>query len=120
MTSGSDLCSRLISLGFDVKAGIEFCGNDEEFYIDLIREFHADVLPRRASSLRSNDADVQRAFAHMLKGTLRTLGAGEASKKAHDLELALRRQESGPELSDDLLMALDEMHVALSGLLHTV
>ena len=111
MTTGAELFPVLEALDFDVPAGVRLCGGDDAFYCELIQELHADVLPRRHQAFA--DPVECRDYAHMLKGTLQTLGETSASMKARDLEKALR--EGGPheELAAALLSGLDRLDSAL-------
>jgi hypothetical protein len=111
MTTGAELFPLLEALDFDVKAGVALCGSDESFYCELIQELHADVLPRRHHAL-ANPADC-REYAHMLKGTLQTLGETSASLKARDVEKALREGAPHDELAAALLADLNRMDRAL-------
>lgn len=111
MTTGAELFPLLESLNFDVKAGVRLCGNDESFYCELIEELHADVLPRRHRALA--DPAECREYAHMLKGTLQTLGETSASLKARQLEIALREGAPHDELAAALLSDLNRMDSAL-------
>ena len=111
MTTGAELFPLLEALDFNVKAGITLCGSDEAFYCELIQELHADVLPRRHHAL-ANPVDC-REYAHMLKGTLQTLGETSASMKARELEMALREGAPHEELAAALLADLDRMDSTL-------
>jgi HPt (histidine-containing phosphotransfer) domain-containing protein len=111
MTTGAELFPLLESLNFDVKAGVMLCGSDAAFYCELIEELHADVLPRRHRAIA--DPVECREYAHMLKGTLQTLGETSASMKARDLEKALREGTPHGELAAALLADLNRMDSAL-------
>jgi HPt (histidine-containing phosphotransfer) domain-containing protein len=111
MTTGAELFPLLESINFDVKAGVTLCGSDEAFYCELIQELHADVLPQRHRALV--DPVECREYAHMLKGTLQTLGETNASMKARELEKALREGAPHEELAAALLADLNRMDSAL-------
>lgn len=113
MTSDPTLLRLLETLGFDVRAGMDYCGGDEAFYCDLIREFHAGALSRRVSALRDADPQARKDYAHMMKGTLRILGAEPAAAEAHAVELALRNGEPDGALAGTFLASLDAMHAAI-------
>ncbi len=112
MTTGAELFPLLESLNFDVKAGVVLCGGDEAFYCELIQELHADVLPRR--HLAVADPVECREYAHMLKGTLQTLGETSASMKARELEKVLREGAPHDELAAALLADLNRMDSTLN------
>ena len=111
--SAPQLFPVLESLDFDIASGIEYCGSDEAFYCDLIRELYDDVLVQRADALVAGDLRKRREFAHMLKGTLQVLGEKHASRKARELEQALRNGEPHQDLTDMLLRELDRLDAAL-------
>lgn len=112
--STAELFRLLAALDFDVAAGVELCGGEDEFYADLIRELHADVLAKRAASLRDSDLQKRREYAHLLKGTLKVLGEQRASEHARDVEQAIRNGETGEEKTRELLAALDRIDSALT------
>lgn len=109
VTSPAELFPVLTALDFDVREGVEYCGSDEEFYCDLIRELHSDVLVKRGGSLEGGDLVRRREYAHLLKGTLRVLGERRASTRARDLEQALRNQEPHDDLTQKLMNDLDRI-----------
>lgn len=111
--SAHQLFPVLESLGFDIAAGVEYCGSDEAFYCDLVRELHSDVLVQRLSALGSGDLQRRREFAHQLKSTLQVLGETRAAARARELELALRSGEPGDDLTGLLLQELDQLDAAL-------
>ena len=100
----------LTALDFDVNAGLTYCGNDEEFYCDLIRELCEDVLAQRGDALEKPDPKRRREYAHLLKGTLQVLGETRASQRARELEQVLRNGEPDDDLSRKLLDDLDRIH----------
>lgn len=115
MTSAAELLPVLSALGFNVKTGIELCGDDEAFYCDLIQELYTDVLVRRNAALRDGDSTTRREYAHLLKGTLQVLGETKASQTARELELALRESRPGDDLTEKLARELDQINMALQG-----
>lgn len=107
-TAPSAALMRILSdLDFDVAQGVELCGGDNEFYCDLIRELHSDVLVQRSRALGSTDPEARKNYAHLLKGTLQVLGEKRASQDASDLEQAIRKGEAHDELIRKLLDELD-------------
>lgn len=111
--SATRLLPVLELLDFDIAAGIEYCGSDEAFYCDLVRELHSDVLVQRMGALGCGDPQKRREFAHLLKGTLQVLGERRAAATARALEQALRNGEAGQELTAKLLQELDELDAVL-------
>lgn len=114
--SPAELLPILEQLGFDVAAGMEQCGGDAEFYCDLIRELHVDVLPRRGEALERGDPQQRKAYAHLLKGTLQVLGEQRASQHARVLEQALRNNEPDDDLTHRLIVELARIDLALASI----
>lgn len=114
MITSAELFPLLETLNFDVKAGVSLCGNDDAFYCELIEELHANVLSRRHHALVSPVETME--YAHLLKGTLQTLGETSASLKARDLEKALRDSAPHDQLVDALRVELDRLDSALEQL----
>ena len=119
MTSEQDLLQTLRQLDFDVESGIELCGGDSEFYCDLIREFHDDVLPLTDQGLNDENLQARMSFAHKLKGTLVTLGNHQASQLARDLEIAIRAQTPHEALSERLSSELGRIRQTLTAIFNT-
>ena len=112
-TQVTQLLRLLATLDVDVETGVMQCGNDAEFYCDLIRELHEDVLVRRAAALATGEGAECLQYAHLLKGTLQTLGETRASQRARELEQALRSGRPGDELARQLLKDLERLDGAL-------
>lgn len=113
MKPATELLQVLTTLDFDVAEGVTLCGSDEDFYCDLIRELHEDVLTDRSHSLGGTDLQRRRDYAHLLKGTLQTLGEKRASRTARELEFALRNDRPSEELAQQLLDDLERIDQAL-------
>ena len=116
VVSADALIPVLAELGFDVDAGLTYCGSDADFYCDLIRELHEDALVRRGEALAGGDARRRREYAHLLKGTLQVLGETRASQSAKKLEQALRNSQPEGDLAQTLLNDLDRIDLRLGAL----
>lgn len=114
MATTPTLFSLLDSLNFNVESGVELCGGDPDFYSELIRELYVDVLPVGAGLLSTSDLQKQRDYAHMLKGTLSTLGEQSASKTALELERSLREGPPDAVLARRLLQEIGRIQDTLS------
>ena len=111
--SAAELFRVLTALDFDVAAGVELCGGDDEFYCDLIRELHSDVLVLRADALGRGNPQTRKNYAHLLKGTLQVLGEKNASQHAREREQARRHGEPDGDLNRNLLDELDRIDLLL-------
>ncbi len=77
--------------GFNVRAALTYCMNDEEFFIDLLETFVESEPEKRESISRfyneKNWTDYS-TYVHALKSSARTIGADKLSKMALDQENA--------------------------------
>lgn len=103
MAATPTLFSLLDSLNFDVKSGVALSGGDPDIYCALIRELNDDILPLDANLVHANDLQKLQDYAHMLKGTLATLGENAASRTALELERSLREGRLDAALARRLL-----------------
>lgn len=88
----SPMLKALGASGFaDVSIGLGYCMNDEDFYLDILREFcngqKSDTL---TDSFEKGDFENYRIQAHALKSTALTIGAVELSSLAKSMEFACR------------------------------
>ncbi|MBR1861330.1 MAG: response regulator [Lachnospiraceae bacterium] len=85
------LREKLADIGLDADTGIDYCGGDIALYKELIGLFAKEYSGKAESmkkSLEREDYREYRIVIHALKGTLRTIGAGELSEQAMKLEAA--------------------------------
>ncbi len=77
--------------GFNVRAALTYCMNDEEFFIELLETFVKSEPEKRESISRfyneKNWTDYS-TYVHALKSSARTIGADKLSKMALDQENA--------------------------------
>lgn len=100
--------------GMNVEAGLLYCGEDEEFYRQMLREYSCNGRIGRLRELYSREAFTQYQIeVHALKSTSRTLGitsvgdlaaAQEQDLKSGRMEEVRRRH---PGLIDELQNILD-------------
>ncbi|MBR1622748.1 MAG: response regulator, partial [Pseudobutyrivibrio sp.] len=75
----------------DAKAGIEFAAGDEDFYRQIITTYiNEDKRPALNDFLAKEDWPNYQIVAHSLKGTSLTIGAGDLSAAAKELEFAVK------------------------------
>ena len=81
--------------GLDVKTGLIYCMNEEDFYIDILQEFmNADKASQLKQFLEEEDWDNYRTTVHALKSTSLTIGAAHLSGEAKALEMAAKEGDT--------------------------
>ena len=85
------LAEALEKKGFNVKAALTYCMNDEEFFVELLNTFVESEPEKRESITKfyndKNWADYS-TYVHALKSSAKTIGADKLSKMALDQENA--------------------------------
>lgn len=85
------LAEALEKKGFNVKAALTYCMNDEEFFVELLNTFVESEPEKRESITKfyndKNWADYS-TYVHALKSSAKTIGANKLSKMALDQENA--------------------------------
>ena len=79
----------LRALGLDVDEGMAYCAEDEEFYGEMLEEYVLEAekgLEDLTQGYAAHDWERYALRAHTIKSTSRTIGAGEISEKARQLE----------------------------------
>ena len=74
----------------------EQCAHDQELMLEIIELFAAECdeeLPAIAACLESGEFERASRLAHSLKGSLGSLHAASARRRAHDLEMAARESD---------------------------
>ncbi len=98
----ADPIDRLDKDGFDIKQALIYCGNDEGFYLEMLRTFTEEAPDKRAALQKSYEAadyDNYRISVHSLKSGSRTIGAIQLSEEARLLEEAAKTSDSAYILS---------------------
>lgn len=73
--------------GLDVKTGLNYCMNSEEFFLEMLNEYRsADRGAELDGFFLAKDWKSYHIAVHALKGNSRTIGATELSKLAEKLE----------------------------------
>ena len=92
----------------DVKAGLNYCADDEEIYVEMLQEYVGSPLCRNVDACYKNaDWDNYRFYMHVLYDSSIAIGATSMAEKFHNLEIASR--ESRMKIvqdNHDLAMAL--------------
>ena len=84
-------CERLAQAGVNVELGLDYCGGDGEFYLEMLRMFRAQSAEKLAEISALYESANWPDYAvkvHALKSTSLTIGAEELSAQAKALELA--------------------------------
>jgi signal transduction histidine kinase/CheY-like chemotaxis protein len=75
----------------DVKAGLNYCADDEEIYVEMLQEYVGSPLCRNVdASYRNSDWDNYRFYMHVLYDSSIAIGATSMAEKFRNLENASR------------------------------
>lgn len=73
----------------DISIGIENCGGDEEFYVEVFESFIEEGKKEELiKNYEDRDWEMYTINVHALKGTLRLIGAMDAGEVAEKLQHA--------------------------------
>ncbi|MCR5165782.1 MAG: response regulator, partial [Oscillospiraceae bacterium] len=101
------IISQLENAGISVNSGLQYCGGDKDFYIEMLTEYAQSADSRMAelnSALAENDISRYQILVHALKSVSKTVGADDVSELARSLEEAAKRsdpdfiRQNNPEL----------------------
>ncbi|MCR4813874.1 MAG: response regulator [Lachnospiraceae bacterium] len=89
--SDSEQIAKLRALGISVDEGITYCGGDEDFYVEIVRDY-ADATAEKKENLdrfleAANYKDYK-ILVHSVKSSSKTIGAMDLFEKARALEQA--------------------------------
>ena len=104
----------------DVDTGLGYCMQDEEFYMDMIREYVASRKDGLVDFYQASDWENYRIMVHAMKSTSLTIGAVSLSEHAKALEMACKEgdiayiQAHHEEVMKEYLHLVDDV---LSGIL---
>lgn len=83
------MLEKLEALGIDTTAGLTYCAEDEDFYIEMLDEYvSSDKHDALNTCLASDDITNYIIEVHALKSTSLTIGATTLSEEAKKLEFA--------------------------------
>ncbi|MCH5185917.1 MAG: response regulator [Oscillospiraceae bacterium] len=75
----------------DMEAGLSYCCDSEDFYINILRSYCSnDKRPKLSESYTNKDWEDYRITVHSLKSTSRVIGASKVSESAEKLEKAAK------------------------------
>lgn len=85
----STMESKLIGVGFNVRNGLKYMGNDLALYGKVLQDFHL-ILKEKEDSLKDflkkRDMPGYAIIVHSLKGNARNVGADDLADEAFELE----------------------------------
>ncbi|MGN0166542.1 MAG: response regulator, partial [Acetatifactor sp.] len=77
--------------GLDVQTGLSYCMNEEEFYVEILKEYlKTDKASKIEQFFAEEDWNNYRTVVHALKSTSLTIGAVHLSEEAKALEMAAK------------------------------
>lgn len=87
-------CGSLVRAGINVGLGLDYCGGEEAFYLEMLRMYCEQSGEKRAEIISLYEAADWPNYAikvHALKSTSLTIGAEALSNQAKGLELASKK-----------------------------
>lgn len=91
------LYDRLARAGVNVELGLNYCGGEEAFFLEMLRIFCAQSKEKHAELVSLYDSSNWEDYtvkAHALKSTSLTIGAESLSAQAKEMELAGKRGDT--------------------------
>ncbi|MBR4580663.1 MAG: response regulator [Lachnospiraceae bacterium] len=92
----SERIAKLRALGINIDEGITYCGGDEDFYIEIIRDY-ADATEEKIAELNgfleSGNLKDYKIIVHSVKSASKTIGAMDLFEKAKALEMAAASED---------------------------
>ena len=81
--------------GLDVQTGLAYCMNEEEFYVEMLKEYlKTDKASKIEQFFAEGDWNNYRTIVHALKSTSLTIGAVHLSEEARALEMAAKEGDT--------------------------
>ena len=92
----SERMAKLRALGMNVDEGINYCGGDEDFYIEIVRDY-ADATEEKIQELdgflEADNLKDYKILVHSVKSSSKTIGAMDLFDKARALEQAAAAED---------------------------
>ena len=92
----SERMAKLRALGMNVDEGINYCGGDEDFYIEIVRDY-ADATEEKIQELdgflEADNLKDYKILVHSVKSSSKTIGAMDLFYKARALEQAAAAED---------------------------
>lgn len=94
---GLGTMERLRALGLDVEEGLSYCGDDEDFYLEIISDYSL-AAPEKIAQLNklfmTGDLKEYKVLVHALKSSSKTIGCMSLFEKAKALEEAAAEENT--------------------------
>ncbi|MCR4687544.1 MAG: response regulator [Lachnospiraceae bacterium] len=95
-TPDSESVAKLRALGLNVDGGITYCGGDEDFYIEIVRDY-VDATGKKIEGLegflKEDNLNDYKILVHSVKSASKTIGAMDLFEKARALEQAAAAED---------------------------
>lgn len=109
-----DALEALRQIGLNTEAGLEYCGGEEEFYLEMLQMYCEQSSEKRKEIeelYQRQDWAGYAIKAHALKSTSLTIGAEEFSARAKAMELAGKSEDEAfiKENHEEMLKAYDKI-----------
>ncbi len=91
-----DRFALLREYGVDVDKGLNYCQDDEEFYLSLIKQYFDESFEKMEiikKAYEENDLENYEIYVHALKSTSKMIGEMKLSDKAKELEVAAKNKD---------------------------
>jgi CheY-like chemotaxis protein len=89
--SGLNMMDKLKKLGVNIEEGISYCGDDEEFYIEIVNDY-IKAAPEKIEGLNAfleeGNMKEYKVLIHSVKSSSKTIGNMSLFESARDLEAA--------------------------------
>ena len=88
---GLGMMDKLKSLDINVEEGISYCGDDEEFYIEIVNDYikaAPEKIEQLDALLEAGNMKEYKVLIHSVKSSSKTIGCMSLFEKARDLEAA--------------------------------
>lgn len=95
--SGEDEMKRLETAGIHTQSGIQYCGGDRAFYVEMLTKFAEDAGKKEMEInhfFQKGDFENYAILVHALKSTAKMIGADSLSEHAKQLEMAAKKQDA--------------------------
>lgn len=91
MVSSDEIIQKIKNIGLSADDGLRFCGGDEDFYIEMLKDYvgaYEDKVQDLERFFEGKDWREYQTMVHALKSTSKTIGANVIYEQARSLEEA--------------------------------
>lgn len=93
----TDNAVRLEDVGIHTHTGMQYCGGDKKFYVELLIKFALDAGRKKTEMddfYKQEDWENYAILVHALKSTAKMVGADTLSENARQSEMAAKKQDA--------------------------